>query len=224
MTWDIDSMSDTEAGKLFKACMNYNLWKEVGELPASLRYLFPLFIESFEKSFQSRQTACNQRYIANCKRRKKEVDETKLMNYKNIRSYTTAYARIRPFTDYEYEHDYDNDSIISSSTNVDNDKIDKKIKNKKIIYSSDFEKFWKVFPKKKWKQKAYEARTKCIKWGNDPNYIIQKAIDYATEVQLKHVEDTYIKRPQWRLNEGRYDDDFYVGKKEKKEIDLDDLY
>ena len=95
--------------------------------------------------------------------------------------------------------------------------------HKKIAYSEDFESFRKAYPKKKGKQKAREAWENAIKWGNDPKVLITKAWEYATEIKLKRVEDKYIKFAQWRLNDWRYDDDYFTGNNWIKP-NLDDLY
>ena len=101
-------------------------------------------------------------------------------------------------------------------------KKNKKI-HKRIEYSDLFEEFRKVYPKKKSKQQARTAWNNAIKWWNDPTLIIKKAWEYATEIKLKRVEDKYIKFAQWRLNDWRYDDDYFTGNNWIKP-NLDDLY
>ena len=119
----------------------------------------------------------------------------------------------------------DNDSITSSNeeVNKNKNKINKKNKTKKIWYSPKFEEFWKAYPLKKGKQKAFQAWTSAIKWGNDPNLIIEKAWEYAIELKLKKTEKSYIKRAQGWLNDGRWDDDYDTWDSGKKP-DLNDLY
>ena len=89
------------------------------------------------------------------------------------------------------------------------------------IYSEEFEKFWNVYPKKKGKVKAYEAWNKRIASWIDSDYITQKASDYAREIRLKKVEDQFIKRPQWWLNEWRYDDEYFTWRK-KQEVKIEE--
>jgi len=89
------------------------------------------------------------------------------------------------------------------------------------IYSEEFEKFWNVYPKKKWKVKAYEAWNKRIASWIDADYITQKASDYAREIRLKKVEDQFIKWPQWWLNEWRYDDEYFTWRK-KQEVKIEE--
>ena len=104
-----------------------------------------------------------------------------------------------------------------------NEEIKNNRKNKKINYSSEFESFWRAYPRKKGKQKAREAWENAISWGNDPELLIKKASEYATEVRLKKTEEGYIKRPQGRLNEWRFDDEYFIWKTNEKP-DLDDIY
>lgn len=118
---------------------------------------------------------------------------------------------------------YVDDLITSSNEEVNKNKINKKNKTKKIWYSSEFEEFWKVYPLKKGKQKAFQAWTSAIKWGNDPNLIIKKAWEYTLEIKHKKTEECYIKRAQGWLNDGRWDDEYDIGATGKKP-DLNDLY
>lgn len=97
-------------------------------------------------------------------------------------------------------------------------------KNKKINYSSEFELFRKTYPRKKGKQKAREAWENAINWGNDPELLIKKAGEYATEVKLKKTEEGYIKRPQGWLNEGRRDDEYDTWKTYSWVLDADNTY
>ena len=125
----------------------------------------------------------------------------------------------------------ENDNVnenVNENVNVNaNDNVNEKLKtkkiNKKIIYSEDFESFRKAYPKKKGKQKARESWENAIKWGYDPKLLITKAWEYATEIKLKRVEDKFIKMAQWRLNDWRFDDDYFTGNNNEKP-DLDVIY
>ncbi|MBB1578911.1 MAG: superinfection exclusion B family protein [candidate division SR1 bacterium] len=117
----------------------------------------------------------------------------------------------------------DNDSITSSNEEVNKNKINNKNKTKKNGYSSEFEEFWKAYPLKKGKQKAFKAWTEALKGGYDPNLIIKKAGEYTLEIKHKKTEKSYIKRAQGWLNDGRWDDEYDIGTTGKKP-DLNDLY
>ena len=64
----------------------------------------------------------------------------------------------------------------------------------------------------------------------DYDFIIQKAKEYWEECKIKNIEDCFIKRPQWRLNEKRRNDEYETWRKkiynpEKiPEIKYDDLF
>lgn len=82
-----------------------------------------------------------------------------------------------------------------------------KERNKEYIYTEDFENFRKVYPRKKWKLKAMEARLKAIR-KIEPSKIIESATKYAQECRVMMTPDDKIKRPQWRLNDERRDDEY----------------
>lgn len=94
----------------------------------------------------------------------------------------------------------------SSTNNISNNIVDNKEKN---INKNEktFQEFWDAYPKKKGKAKAFEYWCKI---KDDKNLIIQKAKEYAIECKRKNIEDRFIKRPQWRLNEKRRNDDYWI--------------
>ena len=128
------------------------------------------------------------------------------------------------------DSDNDNDLITSSNEEVNKNKnknknkINKKNKTKKIWYSPKFEEFRKAYPLKKGKQKAFQAWTSAIKWGNDPNLIIKKAWEYTLEIKHKKTEECYIKRAQGRLNDGRWDDEYDTWKTYSWVLNTDETY
>jgi len=61
-----------------------------------------------------------------------------------------------------------------------------------------------------------------LSWNN-PEKLIKKAWEYATEIRLKRIEEKYIKYAQWWLNEWRFDDDYYLWE-QKQQPDLSVLY
>ena len=67
-----------------------------------------------------------------------------------------------------------------------------------------FWEFWKIYPKKKWKQKAFEKFWKCIKEWYNSDLIIDKAREYAEECKKKWTDEKYIKRAEGRLSDKRF--------------------
>ncbi len=102
-------------------------------------------------------------------------------------------------------------------------KQEPKEETKQIAYLDKFEEFWKLYPKKKWKQNAVIARNNAMIKGIDPERIIKKSWEYAKEIKLKRVEEKYIKYANWWINEWRYDDEYFTWKPNEKP-DLDILY
>ena len=129
-------------------------------------------------------------------------------------------------SDNDSDSDSDNDLITSSNeeVNKNKNKINKKNKTKKIRYSPKFEEFWKAYPLKKGKQKAFQAWTSAIKWGNDPNLIIKKAWEYTLEIKHKKTEECYIKRAQGWLNDWRWDDEYDTWKTYSWVLNTDETY
>lgn len=66
-----------------------------------------------------------------------------------------------------------------------------------------FEKFWQVYPRKKWKAKAKDRFMKAIK-DTDWEFIIKQAERYAEDCKKNWTEEKYIKRPEGWLNSKRY--------------------
>lgn len=117
------------------------------------------------------------------------------------------------------------EKISTNNTNIDNTNNIQDKKNKK---EKKFDEFWSVYPKKKWKSKAKECWMKLK--DIDFDLIVQKAKEYSDECKIKNIEDRFIKRPQWRLNEKRRNDEYETWRKkiynpEKiPEIKYDDLF
>jgi predicted phage replisome organizer len=82
---------------------------------------------------------------------------------------------------------------------------EEKNKNKKDIYSNEFEQFWSIYPRKVDKKKALKAFKTCLK-----NYSLETIIDgtkkYALQVQ--HTEKQFIKHPATFLNNDSFIDGF----------------
>lgn len=124
----------------------------------------------------------------------------------------------------EVEEEVEEEIITSSNEEVNKNKINKKNKTKKIWYSPKFEEFWKAYPLKKGKQKAFQAWTSALKWGNDPNLIIKKAWEYTLEIKHKKTEECYIKRAQGWLNDWRWDDEYDTWKTYSWVLNTDETY
>ena len=76
-----------------------------------------------------------------------------------------------------------------------NDNNDNKcIKNdKENIYSVHFEEFWKAYPRKKEKAKAYKCYKTRLKEGFSEDELLESAKKYAEECKKLNTEESYIK-------------------------------
>lgn len=67
-------------------------------------------------------------------------------------------------------------------------------------YPTDFEEFWKAYPRRLGKGDAYKCYKARLKDGWSPDELIQAARNYAADVARKHTEQEYIKHPKTFLS------------------------
>lgn len=72
-------------------------------------------------------------------------------------------------------------------------RIDKNSIDKKKIYSVHFEEFWKIYPRKREKAKAYKAYNARLNDGFSEKDILEAGKSYAKECEEKNIEERYIK-------------------------------
>jgi len=81
-----------------------------------------------------------------------------------------------------------------TDTLIPNNNEEEYIKNeKKNIYSVHFEAFWKAYPRKKEKSKAYKCYQARLKDGFSEDELLIAAQKYAEECKREHREERYIK-------------------------------
>lgn len=81
-----------------------------------------------------------------------------------------------------------------------------KVKKESKIYTTDFECFWKEYPRRKDKGHAFIEWNRQIK-STDPQVIIEGAKKYATECRENKTEERYIKMGQGWLSGQRWTDE-----------------
>lgn len=100
-----------------------------------------------------------------------------------------------------------NNKRTTTEQQVDTNKNVKKEKNerKKEVktYTSDFDSFWDVYPRKIGKQEAFTQWNTAIK-SDEPSFIISCATNYASSCEQTEVQ--YIKHPKTFLSKERYRD------------------
>jgi hypothetical protein len=107
---------------------------------------------------------------------------------------------------------------------TDNNQITttKEIKNNKNIrrYIYKFDEFWDLYPKKKWKAKAQARYEEAIRNWAEHEQIMNWLDNYKSELRNKWTQEEFIKRPQWRLSEKRWLDDYDTQYKKNNFIPL----
>lgn len=206
----ITDLPPEDGMKLFKAVCAYALdWVEL-ELDGVVSTLFKLIKPQLD--------ANRKRYINGCAgwRPPKTWDNSQKPNDNQTES--------KPEGNVNDNHNVNENVNENENTSMLTSVWAKPTRKKKVQvinnYSPDFNVFWATYPKRKGKARAWDAWLRCIDWWLDPGFLTSKASDYARECVLKHVEDRYIKRPQWWLNDARYDDDFFTG---RSQVNLDDI-
>lgn len=84
--------------------------------------------------------------------------------------------------------------------------INKKVKNV-ITYTSDFERFWGVYPKRINKKKAFETRLKIKDNLPSLDVVLKSVRGWAATKEWKKDGGQYIPHPTTWLNGNRWEDE-----------------
>lgn len=95
----------------------------------------------------------------------------------------------------------------SSNTNDQSDS--KKVSEKQL--DEDFNKLWKLYPRKEGKKKAYEAYKRAIKRGVTNKEIQTGIVNYLTQIKIQGTDKKYIKQGSTWFNGNCWDDEYNVG-------------
>ena len=83
--------------------------------------------------------------------------------------------------------------------------------NKNNQLEEDFEKLWKLYPRKEGKKKAFEAYKRAIKNGTTNKEIQTGIVNYLTQIRVQRTNKQYIKQGStWFIGEC-WDDEYNVG-------------
>ncbi len=82
-------------------------------------------------------------------------------------------------------------------------------KNKQL--EEDFEKLWKLYPRKEGKKKAFEAYKRAIKNGTTNKEIQTGIVNYLTQIRVQRTNKQYIKQGSTWFNGECWDDEYNVG-------------
>lgn len=95
----------------------------------------------------------------------------------------------------------------SSNTNDQSDS--KKVSEKQL--DEDFNKLWKLYPRKEGKKKAYEAYKRAIKKGVTNKEIQTGIVNYLTQIKIQGTDKKYVKQGSTWFNGNCWDDEYNVG-------------
>nr|WP_262487466.1 helix-turn-helix domain-containing protein [Enterococcus gallinarum] len=82
----------------------------------------------------------------------------------------------------------------------------------------DFEKLWKLYPRKKGKEAAFKHYKKAIKSGSSNKEIQEGILEYQKEIKFKQITEEYIKHGStWFSNRG-WEDEYTYSNNNTKSI------
>ncbi|MDT2663197.1 helix-turn-helix domain-containing protein [Enterococcus hirae] len=106
---------------------------------------------------------------------------------------------------------YQDNNTLFNNTNNNIDHSSSKLKN-------DFDKLWKLYPRKKGKTAAFKHYKKAIKDGATNKQIQDGILSYKKEIETKKIEESYIKHGStWFSNRG-WEDEYDYSVNTKKTI------
>ena len=119
---------------------------------------------------------------------------------------------------------YDNNKYKTMSYN--NKYIKEKTNKKEIPHDEEFEKFWKLYPRKVGKKDALEKWNARLAEGVTVEELMNALNNYNRQITENHTEEKYIKHPSTFLSKKRYFDDFkdYHDIREETELSSEKTY
>lgn len=133
----------------------------------------------------------------------REGKQVKKRTMKVVRKLTTPYLEnYRPYL----ENDKENNT---SSNTSNNDQSDRKVSEKQL--EEDFNKLWKLYPRKEGKKKSFEAYKRAIKKGTTNKEIQTGIVNYLTQIKVQGTDKKYIKQGSTWFNGECWDDDYNLG-------------
>lgn len=106
----------------------------------------------------------------------------------------------------------ENSTLISTNSNKTNlNKDNSSIEKKSKQLEEDFEKLWKLYPKKSGKPKAFSAYKRAIKKGVTNKEIQTGIVKYLTQIKVQGTTKEYIKNGSTWFNQECWDDEYNLG-------------
>ena len=98
---------------------------------------------------------------------------------------------------------------INKKVNENNTSINNTSKNNQP--EEDFEKLWKLYPRKEGKKKAFEVYKRAIKNGTTNKEIQTGIVNYLTQIRVQRTNKQYIKQGSTWFNGECWNDEYNVG-------------
>lgn len=134
----------------------------------------------------------------------REGKQVKKRTMKVVRKLTTPYLEnYRPYL----ENDKENNTSSNTSNNDQSDL--KKIREQQL--EDDFNKLWKLYPRKEGKKKAFEAYKRAIKNGTTNKEIQTGIVNYLTQIRVQKTNKQYIKQGSTWFNGECWNDEYNLG-------------
>lgn len=111
----------------------------------------------------------------------------------------------------------ENSTLINTNSNNTNLNKDNRSTDKSVDRVSekqldeDFNKLWKLYPRKEGKKKAFEAYKRAIKKGTTNKEIQTGIVNYLTQIKVQGTAKQYIKQGSTWFNGECWDDDYNLG-------------
>lgn len=105
-----------------------------------------------------------------------------------------------------------NTNGLSTNCTKDNRSTDKsvdRVSEKEV--ESNFDKLWKLYPRKEGKKKAFEAYKRAIKNGTTNKEIQTGIVNYLTQIKVQGTDKKYIKQGSTWFNGECWNDEYNVG-------------
>lgn len=97
----------------------------------------------------------------------------------------------------------------TNSNNKSSDKSSDRVSEKQL--DEDFNKLWKLYPRKEGKKKAFEAYKRAIKKGITNKEIQTGIVNYLAQIRVQGTDKKYIKQGSTWFNGECWNDEYNVG-------------
>lgn len=199
-------MSDEEAGKLIKAILCY-----VNDLPCEELAGLPLMAFSFIRSQLKRDS---DKYDVRC-----EINRRNGKLGGRPKKVQTEEPK-KPDGMEETQSVLDIPGIEMAEEKAPEQEVPQEPpkKPKKTEYSTDFQRFWRIYPRKDGKGEAYKKYKARLNDGWSPDELCEAAENYKKKLVRERTESKYIKHAKTFLSENTPFEDF-LNKRENNRVE-----